>query len=240
MVMRTQYRARTEWPAVPAALAMALAIAMCGSSARAQQLGSVAPWTGPSVGVAALGGRSNSSNTEVRRATGAVFHRFDTLGGGAGGAVDFGYDWPAWDEQLLIGGTGEIGFLNDPGGRVLQTATGPMGLALLRAGISPMPAMLVYGATGVAVGGQSARINFGGPITQQSRATPGVALGAGGEYALGAALPALYGKSVSLFTEYRHIWWEGDTSDMPPAVPTLNFHWQRQTNIVKAGVRLGF
>jgi opacity protein-like surface antigen len=220
------------------AVATALAITLCGG-ARAQQLGPVTPWTGPSVGIAGLGGWSTSSNTEVQSATGAVFRRFETLGGGAGGAFDFGYDWPAGDGRLLIGGVGEIGFLSDQGGHVLQTTTGPMGLALLRAGVSPLPAMLLYGATGVAVAGQSARINFGGPITQQNRATPGATLGAGGEYAIGAA-PALYGKPVSLFAEYQHVWWDRDTIDMPAAVPTLNLRWQRQTNIVRAGVRLGF
>src|SRR5271170_1656267 len=174
---------RRARPPLPVALAMALAIALCGSSAHAQQPGSVAPWTGPSVGVAALGGWSTSSNTERQAATGAVFHQFETLGGGAGGAFDFGYDWPVWDGQLLIGGVGEIGYLGDPGGRVLQTTTGTLGSALLRAGLSPMPGTLVYGATGVAVGGQSARIDFGGPVTRQGQATPGVALGGGGEYA---------------------------------------------------------
>jgi hypothetical protein len=240
MVTGTKYRARTEWPAVPVALAMAFAIAMCGSSARAQQLGSVASWTGPSVAVAALGGWSTSSNTELQAANGALFRRYRTLGGGAGGAFDFGYDWPVSDGRLLVGGVGEIGFLGDPGGRVFQTTTGLMGSALLRAGISPMPGLLFYGATGIAVANQSIRINFGGPITQQNQATPGAALGGGGEYALSAAVPALYGKSVSLFAEYQHIWWDSATIATPAAVPTLNLGGQRQSNILRAGVRLGF
>ena len=65
------------------------------------------------------------------------------------------------------------------------------------------------------------------------------ALGGGGEYAL-AGLPALGGKALSFFAEYQHIWWSSDTTDMPAAVPTLNFHWQRDSDIVRAGIRMHF
>jgi opacity protein-like surface antigen len=217
-------------------LIFAMAIA---SHALAEPLGSVAPWGGPSLGVAAIGGWTNTSVTETQTSNGMVFHAFDTLGSGAGGIAELRYDWPVWNDQALFGAVAEIGYLGDSGGQVFQTTTNLLAGARLRAGLAPMPALLLYGETGVAVSNQSIRINFGGPITRQNLTTPGIALGGGAEYAL-ASFPVLGGKPPSLFAEYQHIWWTSDTTDMPAAVPTLNFHWQRDSDIVRAGIRAHF
>jgi hypothetical protein len=212
---------------------------LAAASASAQPLGSVAPWTGPSLGVAAIGGWTNTSVTETQASNGLVFHAFDALGSGAGGIAELRYDWPVWNDQALFGGVAEIGYLGDSGGQVFQTTTNLLAGARLRAGIAPTPALLLYGETGIAVSNQSVRVNFGGPITRQTLTTPGIALGGGGEYAF-AGIPAPYGKSLSLFAEYQHIWWSSDTTDTPAAVPTLNFHWQRDSDIVRAGLRVHF
>ena len=198
-----------------------------GNSGLARSLGSVAPWAGPSLGIAAIGGWTETSVTETQASNGAVFHAFDTLGSGAGGMAELRYDWPAWNDRLLLGGLAEIGYLGDSGGQVFQTTTNLLVGARVRVGITPMTNLLLYGEAGVAVSNQSIRIDFAGPVTRQSLTTPGVALGSGGEYILASPLDA-YGKTLSLFAEYQHIWWASDTTDAPAAVPTLNFHWQRE------------
>jgi opacity protein-like surface antigen len=212
---------------------------LASANASAQTPGSVAPWAGPSLGVAAIGGWTNTSVTETQASNGTVFHAFDTLGSGAGGIAELRYDWPVWNDQALFGAVAEIGYLGDSGGQVFQTTTNLLTGARLRAGLAPTPALLLYGETGVAVSNQSIRINFGGPVSRQTLTTPGIALGGGGEYGL-AGLPALGGKALSFFAEYQHIWWTSDTIDMPAAVPTLNFHWQRDSDIVRAGIRMHF
>lgn len=83
-------------------------------------------------------------------------------------------------------------------------------------------------------------IDFGGPTTQQNRATPGITLGAGAEYVVVATPHPPPGGTMSIFAEFQHVWWASDTINMPTAVPGLDFQWQRQSNIVKAGIRVRF
>ena len=218
----------------PAILAFAL------SSPRAQQLGSVAPWVGPSLGASIFGGMTRTTVTETQAATGALLHHYETFGSGVGGAVDFGYAGSTWNNQILLGGVGEIGDVDDSGGRVFQTATGVMASARLRAGFAIAPDLLFYGFTGVAIADKHVRIDFGGPITNRHQTTPGAVLGVGGEYALGSASAVPIAGSTSLFAEYEHIWWASNSTSSPPAAPTLNFRWRRDGDLIKAGARLRF
>ncbi|MGH7030865.1 MAG: outer membrane protein [Stellaceae bacterium] len=197
-------------------------------------------WTGPWVGAAALGGWSNSAISELAAQSGGLFHRFDTLGIGGGGEVSFGYDWRPQRNKLVAGLVGEIGFVHDPGGHVLRTTTNLIGSAQLRLGIAASPAMLLYGQSGIAFDNQSVAIDFGGPTMQQNRVTPGITLGAGAEYVIIAPPHPPLGATTSIFAEFQHVWWASDAIDMPAAVPGLDFQWQRQSNIVKAGIRVRF
>jgi hypothetical protein len=43
-----------------------------------------------------------------------------------------------------------------------------------------------------------------------------------------------------LFVDHQHIWWSSGTLDMPAAAPSLNFNWQRESNTIKAGLRIHF
>jgi opacity protein-like surface antigen len=199
-----------------------------------------ARWAGPFAGIAALGGWSTSGTSESLVASGAQFHHFNTLGAGPGGALNFGYDWQPASSGLVVGIVGEIGFLDDPAGQVLRTTTSLLSSGQVRMGVAAVPDVLFYGQTGIALANLSSRIDFGGPITRQNQATPGLTLGFGGEYALSVAPLMSLGRFISLFAEYQHIWWAAQTIDMPAAVPGLDFHWRRETNVVQAGARLRF
>lgn len=198
------------------------------------------PWTGPWIGVAALGGWSTSATSEFAAENGAAFHHFDTLGAGGGGVASFGYDWPLQGNRLTVGIVGDIGFLHDPGGQVFRTTTNLTGSGGVRLGFAASPALLLYGQSGIAFANESVAIDLGGPTTQQNRFTPGIAVGAGGEYMIAAGRRAPIGKTLSLFTEFQHVWWAADTVDMPAAAPALDFQWRRQSNLVEAGARVHF
>lgn len=230
--------------------ALAVCLALLGWAAGGAALGQTLPaagqpapppqWTGPFVGIGALGGWSNSATGEFLAANGATFHRFETTGAGPGGAFDFGYDWRAPASNLVFGFTGQLGWLGDPGGHVFRTSTDLFSTMEARAGIVPAPGLLVYGQTGIALDNQAVRIELGGPVTRLHEVAPGVALGLGGEYALGIAPPMLPARFISLFAEYQHIWWAAQSIAAPAASPGLDFQWQRQSNIIQAGARLRF
>ena len=74
----------------------------------AQSAGS---WTGPFVGAELAGSLDTVSTAETTAATGAVFHRFDSSGGGVGGGVDLGYNWQPWGDTWLLGGIATLDFL---------------------------------------------------------------------------------------------------------------------------------
>jgi hypothetical protein len=198
------------------------------------------PWTGPWVGIAALGGWSTNPTTEFAAESGAEFHRFDTLGSGGGGLASFGYDWRLQGNRLIAGIVGNIGFVHDPGGQVFRTTTNLTGSGQARLGFAASPALLLYAESGVAFANEAVRIDLGGATTQQDRFTPGITIGAGGEYVVATGRRAPLGKAVSLFAEFQHVWWAADTIDMPAAAPGLDFQWQRQSNLVEAGARIHF
>ena len=112
------------------------------------------------------------------------FHRFDTLGAGGGGLASFGYDWRLQANSLIVGIVGDIGFLHDPGGQVFRTTTNLTGSGGVRLGFAASPALLLYGQSGIAFANEFVAIDLGGPTTQQNRFTPGIAVGAGGEYVI--------------------------------------------------------
>ena len=198
------------------------------------------PWTGPWIGVAALGGWNTNATSEFVARTGAAFHSFDTLGAGGGGLASFGYDWQLQANKVTVGIVGDIGFLHDPGGQVFRTTTNLTGSGGVRLGFAASPALLLYAQSGIAFADEAVTIDLGGPPMQLNRFTPGIAVGAGGEYVIAAGRRAPIGKTLSLFTEFEHVWWAADTIDMPAAAPGLDFQWRSQSNLVEAGARVHF
>ena len=68
---------------------------------------------------------------------------------------------------------------------------------------------------------------------------PGLTLGFGGEWKLASnRLP--FGRSMSLFADYQHTWWDTAKLTMPVASPLNNYTWQRNSDVIKLGARWGF
>lgn len=122
---------------------------------------------------------------------------------------------------------------------MLHTNDDCAGLLKARIGYLSNPVLLWYGETGFALAQESVTADLGGPATtRQSRTATGYALGGGVEWAFpGGMLPAA---ATSLFADYQHIWWDAGSMTMPAAAPTLDFRWQRESNIARLGVRLHF
>jgi hypothetical protein len=216
------------------AIAAALCV-LCAGRAIAQQ---PSPWTGPFVGAEMLGSLDSVDTTETTAATGATFHKFSSSGGGIGGGFNLGYNWQLPENQFVVGALASFDGLSNGAGGVFHTNDDYAGLIEARAGYLLNPVLLWYGETGLAIGQENARANLGGPTTSLSRTATGFALGGGFEWALPAQTLAFAG--TSLFVDYQHIWWDSGTMTTPAAAPNLDFRWQRESNIVRLGVRLHF
>jgi hypothetical protein len=212
---------------------LACALTVLGAS------GAAAEWSGPFVGAELLGSLDSVDTVETTAATGAAFHKFTSSGGGIGGGVDLGYNWQPPDSRFVVGVLASFDGLSNGAGGVFHTNDDYAGLIEARAGYLLNPVLLWYGETGLALGQENARANLGGPTTSLSRTATGYAIGGGFEWALPAhTLPIAAG--TSLFADYQHIWWDNGTMTMPAAAPNLDFRWQRESNIVRLGVRLHF
>jgi opacity protein-like surface antigen len=181
------------------------ALSQTAVSAGTPPSGPAISWTGAFVGGQVLGSLSTVSTTETTAATGALFHHFDTFTSGGGGGFDFGYNWLPWGNAWLAGVVADINFLSDSGGHVSSTMDNLMASGQMRVGLLATPALLCYGQTGVALARERLNVDFGGPITEQSRIAPGYAIGAGAEWVLPVAVPASLGAAPSLFADYQHI-----------------------------------
>jgi len=215
------------------AVALACGLTVLGAS------GASAQWSGPFVGAELLGSLDSVDTTETTAATGTVFHKFTSSGGGIGGGVDLGYNWQLPQSQFVFGALASFDGLSNGAGKVLHTNDDYAGLIEARAGYLLNPVLLWYGETGLALAQENVTANLGGPTTSLSRTATGYALGTGVEWALPAhTLPIAAG--TSLFADFQHIWWDSGSMTMPAAAPNLDFRWQRESNIVRLGVRLHF
>lgn len=194
-------------------------------------------WAGAFIGGQAAGSLGIVDTTEFVAATGAVFHHFDSLARGGGGGLDLGYDWLLGGGNWRAGVIADINGLADSSGNVFRTMDNLTASVQLRAGFLAAPALLFYGQTGIAAARESIKVSFGGPITEETRAAPGYAIGAGAEWALATAGPRFLAASPSLFADYQHIWWSRGSLQTPAAEPMLNFEWHRQSNVIEAGLR---
>ncbi len=182
----------------------------------------------------------NVGTTETTAATGTVFHKFTSSSSGIGGGVNLGYNWQLSQSPVVFGALAIFDGLSNGAGHVLHTNDDWAGLIEGRVGYLSNPVLLWYGETGLALAQESVTANLGGPATtSQSRTATGYALGGGVEWALPAqTVPIAAG--TSLFVDYQHIWWDSGAMAMPAAAPNLNFAWQRDSNLVRLGVRLHF
>ncbi len=159
--------------------------------------------------------------------------------------MNAGYDWQM-PNGILLGGAVDAYFPNDQvshpffGGNYLRSTVNFAATFQARAGMLAAPNLLLYAETGLAIGVQDLRINFGGPVSSRTAVTPGYVIGAGAEWRLYDGPTGLVGQSPSLFLEYSHIWWGDAQFNAPAASPAFNYTWSRESNIVKAGLRVRF
>lgn len=202
-------------------------------------------WSGFSGGVYVVGSFSDVKTTEELATTGAVTHEFSDCCSGAGGGLNAAFHWQL-PGNWVLGGAVDAYFPNDEvshpfaGGMYLRSTVDFTATFQARAGYVAMPNLLLYAQTGLAIGNQNLKINFGGPISSRTDTTTGYALGGGIEYRLYNGPTALVGQSPSLFLEYGHIWWSDAHFNTPAASPAFNYTFARDNNVIKAGLRVRF
>ncbi|HWX07159.1 MAG TPA: hypothetical protein VN065_15135 [Bradyrhizobium sp.] len=205
----------------------------------------LASWTGPFIGAQAAGSFSTLTTSEYFAATGVRTNQFDDTGSGFGGGVNFGWNWQPWNPSIVVGVVFDVNGLNDKvrhdfaGGSYIGATVNFTASAQVRGGVLVTPNFLLYGQGGLSVANQQLQIDFGGPETNESKIVPGSNLGFGGEWKL-PTNPLPFGRSMSLFADYSHTWWDTARLDMPVASPFFNYTWQRETDAVKFGARINW
>ena len=202
-------------------------------------------WSGGFGGVYFVGAFSPVKTVEETAATGAVTHSFNDCCTGFGGGLNAGWQWQL-PSDVVLGGVVDAYFPNDEvshpfaGGTYLRSTVDFAATFQARAGIVATPNLLLYAQTGFALGNQSLKVNFGGPVSRHSDTTPGYTIGAGAEWRLYDGPTGVIGQSPSLFVEYSHIFWDDAHFNTPAASPAFNYTWSRDSNVIKGGLRVRF
>jgi opacity protein-like surface antigen len=187
---------------------------------------------------------SNVRTREYIAATGALTNEFFDHCTGVGGGINGGYNW-LLQSGMLLGIVVDANLPNDEvkhrfgGGTFIGSTVNFSASAQVRAGWNAAPDLLLYGQTGISLSNQRLQINFGGPVTDASQLRSGFTAGFGAEWML-AGNPIRWGTASSLFVDYTHTWWETASLNAPAASPLFNYTWQRESDVVKAGMRIYF
>ena len=203
-------------------------------------------FVGPFGGVQVVGSWSGVRTNEYFAAPpGIRTNAFRDSGQGFGVGINWGYNWQPWGNNVVAGIVFDANLLNDEvrrkfaGGTFIRSTVNFTASAQVRAGVLATPNLLLYGQTGLSVANQQLKINFGGPVTNESQFTPGFSLGGGAEWQLPRPLfPGL--GPTSLFIDYRHTWWNTAMLKMPAASPLFNYDWRRQSDALMLGMRVRF
>lgn len=200
---------------------------------------------GPFVGVHVVGSFSRVNTFEFFDLTGMRTNAFGDRGSGAGGGINFGWNWQPWTPTTLFGVVVDINGLNDSvrrdfaGGNSISSVVNVTASVQLRGGVLAVPSLLLYGQGGFVVANEELKIDFGGPKTDENQLVPGGTIGFGAEWKL-ATNPLPFGRSFSLFGEYGRTWWGDARLRMPAASPLFDYTWRRETDTVKFGARINW
>lgn len=203
-------------------------------------------FAGSFIGVQVVSSWSRVGTAEFLASTGAQTNHFDDSGSGFGGGINFGHNWQPWSNNVFVGVVFDVNFLNDmvqhnfAGGNYIGSVVNLTASAQVRGGVLATPNLLLYGQTGLSIANQQLKIDFGGPETNESKITPGYTLGGGAEWRLSTNLIPRFGRSTSLFLDYRHTWWNTATLTMPAASPFFNYTWKRESDQILLGARFRF
>ena len=203
-------------------------------------------FTGPFIGAQVVGSWSRVGTMEFLASTGTQTNQFSDSGSGFGGGINGGYNWQPWSNIVIVGVVFDANFLNDmvqhnfAGGNYIGSVVNFTASAQARAGVLATPSLLLYGQTGLSIANQQLKIDFGGPETNESKTTPGFTFGGGAEWMLPRNIVPMFGRSTSLFLDYKHTWWNKATLNMPVASPFFNYTWKRESDLVSLGARFRF
>lgn len=201
-------------------------------------------FTGPQIGMYAVRSLSSVTTIEKLAATGVATNRFNDCCSGVGGGLDGAMMWPGLG-NFVWGGAVAAYFPDDKvttqfaGGNYLQSTMEFSATAQARAGYAVEPYLLLYAQAGVAVGIQSLTVNFG-PVASHDATTVGPTVGFGAEWLLSERPSSLLGGMPTVFLEFNHIWWNDANFTRPASSPLFNYTWQRESNVLKAGIRIHF
>jgi opacity protein-like surface antigen len=202
-------------------------------------------WTGAFAGVQLGGSWSGVTTSEFLAGTDIRTNRFDDNGSGFGGGVNFGWNWQPFARSTVVGVVFDINGLNDKvqhdftGGNYIGTVMNFTASAQARGGVLVTPNFLLYGQGGISIANQQLKIDFGGAETNESQIVPGFTLGFGGEWKI-PTNPLPFGRSMSLFADYSHTWWDTARLDRPVASPFFDYTWRRETDALKFGARISW
>jgi len=202
-------------------------------------------WRGPFGGGQLAVNVSRVQTREFITGTAVETNSFNDRGSAIGGGVNAGYNWQPFGNTTVVGLVFDVEAMNNQvrhtfaGGTYIGSTVNVTGSAQLRAGVLATPSTLLYAQSGLSVANQRLQINFGGPQTNVSQVVPGYAAGVGAEWML-ARNPLPFGRSMSVFVDYRHTWWDKAMLRMPAASPRFDYDWTRQTDRIAVGVRSQF
>ncbi|MBX9776947.1 MAG: tail fiber domain-containing protein [Xanthobacteraceae bacterium] len=202
---------------------------------------------GPFVGFQVATNHGSLDLTERLAATGTVTNRL--AASGFRGRVGFNAGYGFGGDSLRAGpGDGSVRimpflsaeFSNETvrhtfsNGAFIGTKTNWVATVGARVGFVAAPATLIYGVGGVSVINQDLEINFGGPVTPESRTRAGASVGLG----FGYHPPWMqgFGAPVSVFGEYQRTWWQDSHLTMPAASPAFNYDFKRYDDTFRAGI----
>jgi hypothetical protein len=202
-------------------------------------------WGGPFVGGQFSGSSNHVTTNEFNADNDVRTNHFNDSATGFGVGINAGADFQPAGTSFVFGPVLDANILNDqvkhsfPGGTSISSTVNFTASAQLRAGVLVMPNLLVFAQAGPSIANQSLKIAFGGPRTDTSKITPGLAIGGGAEWKLPATtFPAL--GTPSLFVSYEHSFWDNAKLKMPVASPGFNYSWKRDSDAIKLGVRIRF
>jgi len=124
-------------------------------------------------------------------------------------------------------------------GTFVGTTINFIGTVGLKAGPVVTPSFLpspvwLYGIVGPSVMNETLKIDIGGPLSASNQSIPGLAVGLGFELKPIASYP------VTVFGEYRHMFWEGADFRMPATSASFNYNYGAWNNRVMVGVDYNF
>ena len=176
-------------------------------------------------------------STERSAATGVITDQFSGRGDPVGGGLIIGYKFTPWANNIVVSPFASFDFIHTPvntfpGVGFLGTTANFMGTLGFKAGPQLDMGLWLYGIAGISVLNETLNVNFA-VASSQSVTVPGVTIGIGGAWQ--PAFLQGFGRPVSLFVEYQHIWWQDATFNTPAAVPGSNFTFRREDDVVKFG-----